>query len=124
MLKSQKKKDKYFQNSNFTAEEDQAKVSWKKGLQVMRELLKKLYTRRQRGTQDKVLLHVLQTRAFVAHTAWTILRLIQYAAGDATWFQDPPPKCAANKVFMEGEDISCIQYDYDEDLVQTIRPTI
>ena len=124
MQTNQKKKETYFQNSNFTAEEDQTKVSWKKGLQVVRELLKKLYTRRQRGTKDKVLLHVLQTRAFVAHTTWTILRLAQYAAGDAWWFQDLPLKCAANRVFMEGEDISCVLYDYDEELVESIRPTV
>ena len=78
-------------------------------------LVKKVFKPRQRTAKDISLQRMLQTRAWVFHVGYTLMRLLYWVAGTSIWLSDS--KSCFNEEFqdmdVDDDEKDCLNMKFD-----------
>ena len=97
------------------------------GLKEFGRLLRRLFSCRERTPSEQVCVRILQTRTLISHAIFTFMRIGKWALGTSYWLQEIPKKCnevSQSEEILKQDGQDCLIYDYNEDLVEAIRPTV
>ena len=102
-------------------------MSCYKGLRTFCNLLKQIFSPRQRTQKDKFLQHILRTRAWLIICAYDLARVAFWVSGKSIWLSesqscfDADAQSSAIALDMEGD---CVAIEFDQELVDKIRPAV
>ena len=84
-----------------------------------------VYSNKKKNQKDLYMIRILQTRAWIIHSAYTFARLIYWATGSAIWLSESRA-CSSLDSEASQEDRTdvkdCVPYEFNSELVEFLRP--
>lgn len=89
---------------------------------------KKIFSPRQRTQKDKFLQHILRTRAWIIHCALSFVKVALWVSGKSIWLSKSRSCFGAvaesSSTFTLDKEEDCVAVEFDQELVDNIRPAI